>query len=320
MKTRKLGKSNLHVSELILGTVQFGWSADEETSWAIMDAFVEAGGTTIDTADIYTTWAEGTYGGISEEIIGHWMRKRNNRQNLIIATKGRGRMWPGEDGEGLSRAHLTRAIDDSLRRLQTDYIDLYQTHWDDETTPMEETMRVLNDFVQSGKVRAIGCSNFSAARLQESLYVSEHLDLARYNCLQPHYNLVHRSEYEHALRQVCTEHTIGVIPYSPLAGGFLTGKYRRDAPIPESTRSSSVQQRYCNERGWQIIDALDSVANKLEQPIAQIALAWLMSQPTVTAPILGANNLNQLQDQLNALTITLDTESMALLTSISSGM
>jgi aryl-alcohol dehydrogenase-like predicted oxidoreductase len=317
MKYRTPGRTDLQVSALCLGTMQFGWSADEATAFTIMDAFAEAGGTFIDTADIYSFWVDGNPGGVSETIIGNWMQQRKNRQDIILATKARGRMWDGPDGEGLSRAHLTRALDDSLRRLQTDYIDLYQMHWDDETVPMEETLGTLHEFVQAGKVRFIGCSNFSPQRLRESLAVSEQGNLVRYETLQPHYNLVHRKEYEAELRQICAEHSLGVIPYSPLEGGFLTGKYRRNAPHPQSTRAESLKKRHFNERGWAVIDALDSVAQKYERPIVHVALAWLFAQPTITAPIIGANSIEQLQTVLGAVDLDLDEDSIAILTEVS---
>lgn len=317
MKYQKLGQTIMEVSKLCLGTMQFGWTANEKISFAIMDAFLDAGGNFIDTADIYSMWVEGNPGGISETIIGEWMRQRKNRHTIILATKARGRMWQGSDGEGLSRTHLIRAIDDSLHRLQTDYIDLYQVHWDDESTPIEETLETLHEFVQAGKVRAIGCSNFAAARLQESLQISSQKDLARYDVLQPHYNIIHRNEYEADLRDICTEHGMGVIPYSPLAGGFLTGKYRRDTPHPESVRVSSIRHRCFNERGWSIIETLSDIAALYNCPIPQIALAWLLSQPTITAPIIGANSLEQLHKLLGAETIMLDAQHVEQITTVS---
>jgi aryl-alcohol dehydrogenase-like predicted oxidoreductase len=313
MQTRPLGRTGLNVSALCLGTMQFGWTADEPASFAVLDAFVGAGGTLIDTADIYSNWAPGNPGGVSEEIIGRWMRARGNRHTLVVATKARGRMWPGPTGEGLSRAHLIRACDESLRRLQTDYIDLYQAHAFDAGTPIEETLSALDDLVRAGKVRAIGCSNYPAWRLALALGVSERRILARYATLQPHYNLAHRAEYERELHDLCLDQGLGVIPYSPLAGGFLTGKYRRELDAPASARAEGVQRRYFNERGWQIIDALVAVAEQLGAAPASVALAWLLARPGMTAPIVGANTPEQLDPSLRALELAIPDELLARL-------
>jgi aryl-alcohol dehydrogenase-like predicted oxidoreductase len=280
--------------------MQWGWSADEATSHQVMDAFVEAGGNFIDTADVYTRWVEGNPGGVSEEIIGRWMKSRNNRRNIILATKVRGRMWEGPNGEGLSRSHIIQACDDSLRRLQTDYIDLYQTHRPDPDTPIDETMLALNDLVRAGKVRYIGCSNYPAWRLARSLWESDRLGIARYDSLQPNYSLMHRAEFERELKELCEEQQIGVIPYSPLAAGFLTGKYRRGQPIPNSVRAEGLK-RYFNEKGWKVIDALDEVGKEQGLTVAQTALAWLLTQPVITSPIIGANSVDQLKDSLGVV-------------------
>lgn len=300
MEYRRLGRSGLKVSELCLGTMQWGWSADEATSHQVMDAFVETGGNFIDTADVYTRWVEGNPGGVSEEIIGRWMKSRNNRRNVILATKVRGRMWEGPNGEGLSRSHIIQACDDSLRRLQTDYIDLYQTHRPDPDTPIDETMLALNDLVRAGKVRYIGCSNYPAWRLARSLWESDRLGIARYDSLQPNYSLMHRAEFERELKELCEEQQIGVIPYSPLAAGFLTGKYRRGQPIPNSVRAEGLK-RYFNEKGWKVIDTLDEVGKEQGLTVAQTALAWLLTQPVITSPIIGANSVDQLKDSLGVV-------------------
>lgn len=305
MNYRRLGRTGLKVSPLCLGTMQFGWTADEGAAFAVMDAFFAAGGNFLDTADVYSNWAPSNPGGVSEEMIGRWLRARGNREQMIVATKARGRMWPGPNGEGLSRAHLIRACDDSLRRLGTDYIDLYQTHWYDAETPIEETLGALTDLVHAGKVRYIGCSNIPAWRLALALGASAQHHLARYESLQPHYNLAHRAEFERELRDLCADQGIGAIPYSPLAGGFLTGKYQRGAETPGSQRADGVTKRYFNERGWAIIDALTAVASEHDAPPAQIALAWLLAQPAVVAPIVGANSPEQLAGSLGALEITL---------------
>jgi Predicted oxidoreductases (related to aryl-alcohol dehydrogenases) len=310
MEYRRLGRSGLYVSSLCLGSMQFGWTADEATSFAIMDAFVEAGGCFIDTADIYSNWVDANQGGASEAIIGRWMKERKNRHEVIIATKVRGRMWAGPTGEGLSRAHLMRACDESLKRLQTDYIDLYQTHWYDSNTPLEETLEAMSDLVRAGKVRYIGCSNTPAWRLALALGVSDRYNYARYCSHQPHYNLAKRAEFERELAELCLDQGLGVIPYSPLANGFLTGKYQRGAEIPESARASSVQKRYFNEKGWAVLDALKAVADEVGASNAQVAVAWLLHQPSVTAPIIGANNVEQLQSILPASSLKLSQEQL----------
>jgi aryl-alcohol dehydrogenase-like predicted oxidoreductase len=312
----------LEVSELALGTMQFGWTADEETAFGIMDAYLEAGGNLIDTADIYSSWAEGNPGGVSEEIVGRWMQARGNRQEIVLATKVRGRMWDGPNGEGLSRAHILRAVDDSLRRLQTDYIDLYQTHWFDADTPIEETMRVLDDLVRAGQVRYVGCSNHPAWRLAESLWASDKHGLASYSSLQPHYNLVHRAEFEREMAGLVAKYAIGVIPYSPLAGGYLTGKYRPDGPLPDSARAGRIRERYLGDtdsssRYTALLDRMAEIGRSHGQGIAQVALAWLLSNPLVTAPIVGANSVEQLQGSLAAVGFRLSGEEMETLDELS---
>ena len=237
MEYRNLGRTGLKVSVLCLGTMQFGWTADEAASFSVLDAFVDAGGNFIDTANIYSRWADNSYAGKSEEIIGRWLKQRGRREDLVIATKVRGQMGPGPNDEGLSRKHIMRAVEDSLRRLQTDYIDLYQAHWYDSNTPLEETLRAFDDLIAQGKVRYIGASNYPAWLLTKALWVSDKHGYARYDSLQPHYNLVHRAEFERELMHLCQDQGLGVIPYSPLAGGFLTGKYRRDQPVPPSERT-----------------------------------------------------------------------------------
>ncbi len=313
MNYRNLGRTGLKVSEICLGAMQWGWTASEEASFAVMDAFFEAGGNFIDTADIYSRWAEGNPGGVSEQIIGNWMKERKNRRHVVLATKVRGRMWDGPNGEGLSRKHIMHAVEDSLRRLQTDYIDLYQIHWDDLETPMDETLRTLDDLVTQGKVRYIGASNISAWRLMKALCISDRHDLARYDSLQPHYNLVHRTEFETELKPLCESERIGVIPYSPLAGGFLTGKYHLDSPPPDSARQESVKRKYFNEYGWRVLAAVERIADERGALPLQIALAWLLAQPVITAPIIGANSIEQLMPSLEAVDIHLTDEEMAIL-------
>lgn len=316
MNYRRLGRTGLKVSELCLGTMQWGWTADEATAFAVMDAFVEAGGNFIDTADVYSRWVAGNPGGVSEEIIGRWMQARGNRQNIVLATKARGRMWDGPNGDGLSRAHLMRAVDDSLRRLQTDYIDLYQTHSDDPETPFDETLRALDDMLRAGKVRYIGASNIKAWRLCGALWTSEKHGVARYDSLQPHYNLANRAEFERELKPLCESQGIGVIPYSPLAAGFLTGKYQRGADA-QGARAEGIKNRYFNDRGWGILDKLQEVARNRNLTPTQAALAWLLSQPVITAPIIGANSVAQLRENLGGAGVKLADEEMAALNEVS---
>lgn len=317
MEYRNLGKTGLKVSEICLGTMQWGWTADEATSQTVMDAFVAAGGNFIDTADIYSNWAPGNAGGVSEEIIGRWMKDRGNRDQIVLATKVRGRMWEGPNGEGLSRVHIMKACEDSLRRLQTDYLDLYQTHWYDETTPIDETMEALDTLVRQGKVRYVGCSNYPAWRLVEALWVSDKYHIVRYDAIQPHYNLVHRAEFERELKDVCTAFGLGVIPYSPLAGGFLTGKYRREA-VPQSARAEGVKNRYLNEKGFAVLEKLDAIATARGLSVTQTSLAWQLNLPYVTAPIIGANSVAQLSESLGAGGVKLTADEMASLDEASS--
>ncbi len=316
MQYRKLGRTGLKVSALCLGTMTMGWTSSRTDSFAVLDTFVEAGGNFIDTANIYSFWAEGNPGGVAEAWIGEWLAQRNiPRHKLVIATKVRGRMWEGPNGEGLSRQHIMKAVEDSLRRLNTDYIDLYQTHWPDEDTPLEETLRALDDLVHQGKVRYLGASNHPAWLLTKALWISDRLGLASYVSLQPHYNLVHRAEFERELMALCRDQGLGVIPYSPLEGGFLTGKYRRDKPLPPGTRGviSENVRRYMTERNFALLDTVQDIAQDHGATMAQVALAWLLNNPVVTAPIVGANTPHQLQETIGALQIRLRDEDIVRL-------
>ena len=317
MEYRRLGSTGLEVSELALGTMQFGWTADEHTAHAIMDAFVVAGGNLVDTADIYSNWVDGNPGGESEEIIGRWMKARRNRQDIVIATKVRGRMWEGPNGEGLSRAHILRAVDESLRRLQTDHIDLYQTHWFDAATPIEETMRTLDDLIKAGKVRYIGCSNYPSWRLVVALWMADKHGLASYVSLQPHYNLAHRKEFERETAELVGRYGIGVIPYSPLGGGFLTGKYRRGQSLPDSARAERIRDRHFGERNFALLEGMEEIGAAHGHGILQVALAWLLSNPLVTAPIVGANTVEHLQASLAAVGFRLTAAEMKVLDDLS---
>lgn len=301
MEHRRLGRSGLKVSELCLGTMQFGWTTDEANAIAVMDAFVAAGGNFIDTADIYTTWGSRGLagGGDSERIIGRWLRTRKNRDSLVIATKVRGQMTEGPNGEGLSRRRVIACCEDSLRRLQTEYIDLYQCHWVDLETPIDETLSALDDLVRAGKVRYIGASNYPAWRLMEALWQSDKHGYARFVSYQPQYSLMERAGFEIEAMPLCRHHGLGVMPYSPLACGFLSGKYRRGVAV-ESIRAEEVRELYANERGFAVVDALEAIGHREGKTVAQTALAWLLSNPVVTSPIVGANNIAQLNEALGA--------------------
>ncbi len=304
MEYRVLGLTGLNVSPLCLGTMQFGWTADEATSQRVLTAAYEAGINFIDTADIYSRWADGNPGGVAEQIVGRWMKQNNiPRDKIVLATKVRGNMGGGPEDEGLSHKHILQAVENSLRRLQTDHLDLYQAHWPDEKTPIEETLRAFDELVKQGKVRYVGASNYPAWELMQALWTSDRNGLCRYDSLQPHYNLVHRDEFERELAAVCKTYRLGVIPYSPLAGGFLTGKYRRNL-VPITARAGGAK-RYFTERNWALLDQMDALAKEKHASISQIALAWLLADPLMTSPIIGANSVEQLKDNLGALDVHL---------------
>jgi aryl-alcohol dehydrogenase-like predicted oxidoreductase len=310
MKKRQLGKSGLSVSPLAFGGNVFGWTVDEPTSFKLLDAFFSAGFDFIDTADVYSRWAPGNKGGESETILGKWMKQRGNRDKTIIATKVGMEMGP--DKKGLSKSYIVGAVEDSLRRLQTDYIDLYQSHEDDRQTPLEETLEAFAQLVEQGKVRAIGASNYSAERLAEALKISEQQKLPRYESLQPLYNLYDRADYEKELEPICLEKGLGVISYYSLASGFLTGKYRAEEDLSKSVRGRGVK-KYLDERGFRILKALDEVAKQHDSTPARVALAWLVARPGITAPIVSATSLEQLNDLVEATRLELEQSSIELL-------
>ena len=316
MEYRNVGRTGLKVSALCLGSMQFGWTADEPTAFQVLNGAWDAGINFIDTADVYSRWAPGNPGGVAEEIIGRWIKQAKiPREKLVLATKVHGKMGDGPNDEGLSRLHILQAVEASLRRLQVDTIDLYQTHAFDPTVPIEETLRALDDLVHQGKVRYVGCSNYPAWRLMQALWTSERGNLARYDCLQPHYNLLRRMEFERELQDVCRTYGLGVIPYSPLAGGFLTGKYHRDQTDAGSSRNVS---RYFSERSWAILGALETLGSELGgRSVSQVALAWLLANPVITAPIIGPRNLDQLKDNLGAAEFKLPPEMVQKLNDIS---
>jgi len=305
----------LQVAALCLGGNVFGWTADEPTSQAVLDAYVEGGGNFIDTADSYSRWVSSHTGGESEIILGRWMQTRGNRGQIVIATKVQSPMGPGPTDQGLSRHHIMAGVDASLRRLQTDYIDLYQAHNDDPDTPLDETLRAFDDLIHQGKVRYIGASNYSAWRLTRALWESDKHNVARYESVQPFYNLVSRAGYERELEALCLEQGLGVIPYSSLASGFLSGKYRPGAPLPSSPRAGRVQQRYMNERGFAVLQAVDEVARARNATAAQVALAWLIARPGMTAPIASATSVEQVRELLGATELTLDADAIVALDS-----
>ena len=310
MDMRKLGRSDLSIAPLMLGGNVFGWTADPATSFAILDAFVDAGFNAVDTADVYSRWAPGHRGGESETVLGDWIKASGKRDKIVLATK-LGMDMGGED-KGLSAAYMVRAVEASLKRLQTDHIDLYQSHRDDTDTPLDETLEAYGKLVAAGKVRVIGASNYDAARLGEALKTSGAKHLPRYETLQPLYNLYDRAGFEGPLRDLCIAEDVGVISFYGLASGFLTGKYRSEADFSKSMRGMGMK-RYLTDRGLNILAALDQVSAAHGATNAQVALAWLIAQPGVTAPIVSATSLTQLSDILGAVRLTLTAADLAAL-------
>ena len=310
MKRRKLGNSGIEIYPLAFGGNVFGWTVGKTMSFSLLDAFVEAGFSLIDTADVYSRWVTGHNGGESEIIIGKWMKRRGNREKVVIATKVGKEMGP--DRKGLSKSYIMRAVEDSLKRLHTDYIDLYQSHADDPETPLEETFEAYAQLIKGGKVRAIGASNYTADRLAQALQVSENKGYPAYQSLQPLFNLYDRADYEKDLEPLCREKGLGVICYFSLASGFLTGKYRSEVDIANSSRRDMVK-KYLNERGFRILRGLDRVAKQYNATPARIALAWLINRPGITAPIASATNLDQLRELIEAAKLKLNASSIELL-------
>ena len=313
MLMRKLGRTGLSVAALCLGGNTFGWTTDQKASEAVLDAYMDAGGNFIDTADVYSRWAPGNKGGESETALGIWMAARRNRHAVIMATKVCGPMGPGPNDKGLSRQHIVDGVEASLKRLQTDYIDLYQAHWDDRETPLDESLRAFDDLVRAGKVRYIGSSNYVAWRLTRALWESDRGRTVRYECLQPKYNLVFRDEYERELEPLCLEQSIGVIPYSSLGSGFLSGKYRRGGALPATARAAGVQKGYMTDRGFAVLDAIDKVVERTGATPAQVALSWLAHRPGITAPIASATSVTQLKELLGGVELSLDGEARTTL-------
>jgi len=307
---RELGRSGLQVSPLCLGGNVFGWTVDEATSFSLLDAWVDVGMNFVDTADVYSRWVPGHTGGESETIIGQWLQRSGKRDKIVLATKVGKDMGDGK--VGLAPAYIRSAVEASLKRLQTDVIDLYQSHDDDATVPLADTLGAYADLIRAGKVRAIGASNFGAARLSEALAVSQAQGLPRYECLQPLYNLVERPAFEAELEAVCVQHGLGVITFFALASGFLSGKYRSEADLAKSARGQGVK-KYLTPRGLRVLDALDAVAQRLNATPTQVALAWQIARPSVTAPIASATSLAQLADLVAAARLTLDADALRTL-------
>jgi aryl-alcohol dehydrogenase-like predicted oxidoreductase len=307
---RPLGRSGLRVSPICLGGNVFGWTADEATSFSLLDAWVDAGMNFIDTADVYSRWVGGHQGGESETLLGKWFARSGKRDRVVLATKVGKDMGDGK--VGLAPTYIRSAVEASLKRLQTDVIDLYQSHDDDPKTPLEDTLGAYDALIRAGKVRAIGASNFSAPRLEQALAASRAHGLPRYECLQPLYNLVERPAFEAELEAVCVREGLGVIPFFALASGFLTGKYRSEADFAKSTRGPGTK-KYLNARGLRVLDALDATAQRLGATPAQVALAWQIARPSITAPIASATSLPQLEGLVSAARLVLDADALRTL-------
>ena len=310
MKKRQLGNSDLEVYPIAFGGNVFGWTIDQQKSFEILNGFTEAGFNFIDTADVYSTWVPGNKGGESETIIGNWMEQKKNRKDLVIATKVGSDMGNGK--KGLKKQYIIQAAEDSLRRLKTDYIDLYQTHYDDPSTPVQETLEAYDQLIKAGKVRWIGTSNMSPERIIESLDTAEKLGLPKYQTLQPEYNLYAREGYEKDYEQIALDYKLGVINYYALASGFLTGKYRSEADLKKSQRGGGIKN-YLNDRGYKILKALDAVSEQYSANEASVALAWLIARNSITAPIASVTNLTQLEDLKKAASLKLNVEDIAIL-------
>ncbi|WP_045049269.1 aldo/keto reductase [Rouxiella chamberiensis] len=311
MSKRELGRSGIQVPALTFGGNVFGWTIDQSTSFSVLDALLEHQLNFIDTADVYSRWAEGNEGGESETIIGNWLKKSGKRDKIILATKVG--MEMGEGQKGLSPTYIRQSVENSLKRLQTDYIDLYQVHKDDEDTPLADTLATFDALVKEGKVRAIGASNYTATRLEEALKVSKEQGIARYETLQPEYNLYDRKDYESGLEKVITDNGLGVINYYSLASGFLSGKYRSKEDAGKSKRGEGVVKQYLNDRGHKILQALDEIAEKHRASPTQVSLAWLIARPGITAPIVSATSLKQIDELALATKLKLDSQDIEAL-------
>lgn len=316
MQKRTLGRSGLSIAPIVLGGNVFGWTADEATSFAVLDAFVGAGFNCIDTADLYSRWVSGNNGGESETIIGNWLKRRGRRDDVVIATKVGADMGGGH--KGVSARYIAEAVDASLKRLRLDHIDLYQEHYDDESTPVEETMEAFARLIRQGKVRAIGASNITPVRLRASQVAAAKGGWPRYETLQPHYNLMERAGYERDFEQVCKDQGLGVLTYFSLASGFLTGKYRSKLDLSKSARGDGVA-KYLDERGLRVLAALDRIAAETKATQAEVALAWLLARPGITAPIVSATSVVQWNEIAKAAELRLSAEALVVLNQASGG-
>ncbi|MGD2073049.1 MAG: aldo/keto reductase [Candidatus Thorarchaeota archaeon] len=316
MLYKKLGNSGLKVSRFVLGTMQMGWIINEETSFEILDAALEMGINTIDTADIYSKWSEESYPGKSEEIIGKWIKERGIRDDIVLATKVRGEMSNNPNNLGLSRKHILESAKHSLERLQTEWIDLYWSHGPDLEVPQKETLRAFSKLVDDGVAHYIGASNHNGAQVMEALWMSDKYGLVRYDALQPHYSLGRRRDYEKYLMPVIQKYNLGVTSYSPLGGGFLTGRYTREQ-TPESKRVGSVKIKYFKDRNFRIVETLKELASNYDVTVAQIALAWILSRKTVTAPIIGVNSVEQLNENIDSINLNLSERDLLRLDDVS---
>jgi aryl-alcohol dehydrogenase-like predicted oxidoreductase len=316
MKYSKLGKSGLRISRFVLGTMQMGWIINEEQAHKVLDAALEAGINTIDTADVYSKWGEGSYPGKSEEIIGRWIKDRGVREEIVLATKVRGEMSEKPNNAGLSRKHILESAKRSIERLHADWIDLYWSHSFDNGVSQKETLEAYTKLINDGLVHYAGASNFTAAELIESLWVSDKYTLTRYVALQPPYSLARRRDFEKYLQPVVEKYDFGVTSYSPLGGGFLTGKYSEDK-LPDSKRAETTKTRYFKERNFKIVDTLKEVAGRHDATLPQVALAWVLSKDVITAPIIGVNNESQLADNIRAIEIDLLEDDLKYLDEVS---
>ncbi len=317
MEYVNLGRTGLKVSKITLGTMQFGWRINEDESFKIMDRALELGINFFDTADIYTRWSENSYAGKTEEIIGKWLKKNKTRGDLILASKLRGQMSDDVNNKGLSRRHVHQAIKGSLKRLHTDWIDLYQAHSFDPETPIEETLHSMNILIDQGLVNYIGASNYHPWMFMEALWMADKYGYQRYESLQPPYSIARRIQVEHSFADIARKYRIGIIPYSPLGGGFLTGKYKKGDELPDTPRSKGVSSRYFTDKRWKILDTVTEIAKAHDAKIPQIALAWVLSRDFITSPIIGANSIEQLETNVASLDIKLTEDEIKQLDEVS---